>query len=210
MKMIMACLILAASQAQAASSYLGTSNQDVTVTGSLPAGTNNIGDVDVLSLPALPTGANKIGDVGLKDSGGHELDVQPDGSINVNSVVVPSTNSVRGKNGNVVTSQTVGSNDALHVFDLNKPDISGKVMVYKSSDNMVVGQSLTLTSLGKSVDLQAIVNDCTFKINGGDDINVAKNTAESFDFAYTLSNPSVSLEAKSGGATCKVRIVGVN
>lgn len=30
---------------------------------SLPAGTNNIGDVDVLTLPALPTGANDIGQV---------------------------------------------------------------------------------------------------------------------------------------------------
>jgi hypothetical protein len=29
----------------------------------LPAGTNNIGDVDVLTLPALPTGTNNIGDV---------------------------------------------------------------------------------------------------------------------------------------------------
>jgi len=36
-----------------------------TITGALPAGTNNIGDVDVLTLPALPTGANVIGRVGV-------------------------------------------------------------------------------------------------------------------------------------------------
>lgn len=29
----------------------------------IPAGTNNIGDVDVLTLPALPAGTNNIGDV---------------------------------------------------------------------------------------------------------------------------------------------------
>ncbi|MCI0526785.1 MAG: hypothetical protein L0Y56_04935, partial [Nitrospira sp.] len=29
----------------------------------LPAGTNNIGDVDVVTLPALPAGTNNIGDV---------------------------------------------------------------------------------------------------------------------------------------------------
>lgn len=34
-------------------------------TGELPAGTNNIGDVDVLSLPALPAGTNNIGDVDI-------------------------------------------------------------------------------------------------------------------------------------------------
>lgn len=32
-------------------------------TGALPAGTNNIGDVDVLTLPSLPAGTNNIGDV---------------------------------------------------------------------------------------------------------------------------------------------------
>lgn len=34
-----------------------------TVTANLAAGTNNIGDVDVLSLPAIPAGNNNIGDV---------------------------------------------------------------------------------------------------------------------------------------------------
>lgn len=34
-----------------------------TVTANLAAGTNNIGDVDVLTLPALPAGTNNIGDV---------------------------------------------------------------------------------------------------------------------------------------------------
>lgn len=34
-------------------------------TGALPAGTNNIGDVDVLSLPATPAGSNIIGRVGI-------------------------------------------------------------------------------------------------------------------------------------------------
>lgn len=34
-----------------------------TLAAAIPAGTNNIGDVDVLSLPSLPAGANNIGDV---------------------------------------------------------------------------------------------------------------------------------------------------
>ena len=36
-----------------------------TVTANLAAGTSNIGDVDVLSLPALPAGTNNIGDVDI-------------------------------------------------------------------------------------------------------------------------------------------------
>jgi hypothetical protein len=34
-----------------------------TIDAAIPAGTNNIGDVDVLTLPALPAGTNNIGDV---------------------------------------------------------------------------------------------------------------------------------------------------
>jgi hypothetical protein len=37
---------------------------DASVTVALPAGTNNIGDVDVLTLPALATGSNTIGNIG--------------------------------------------------------------------------------------------------------------------------------------------------
>lgn len=38
-----------------------TVDGSVSLAAALPAGTNNIGDVDVLSLPALPTGSNAIG-----------------------------------------------------------------------------------------------------------------------------------------------------
>ena len=34
---------------------------EVTALPALPAGTNNIGDVDVLSLPELPAGTNMLG-----------------------------------------------------------------------------------------------------------------------------------------------------
>jgi hypothetical protein len=40
-------------------------NVDVVTLPALPAGTNNIGDVDVLTLPALPAGTNNIGDVDI-------------------------------------------------------------------------------------------------------------------------------------------------
>jgi len=37
----------------------------VSIAAAIPAGTNNIGDVDVLSLPAIPAGNNNIGDVDI-------------------------------------------------------------------------------------------------------------------------------------------------
>lgn len=39
------------------------SEAQVDIVAALPAGTNNIGDVDVLSLPSIPAGTNNIGDV---------------------------------------------------------------------------------------------------------------------------------------------------
>ena len=40
-----------------------TVDGSVSLAAALPAGTNNIGDVDVLTLPALPAGANTIGSI---------------------------------------------------------------------------------------------------------------------------------------------------
>lgn len=40
-----------------------SSSPKVTVSAALPAGDNNIGDVDVISLPSLPAGDNNIGNV---------------------------------------------------------------------------------------------------------------------------------------------------
>ncbi len=45
-----------------------TGTHNVTVNAALPAGTNNIGDVDVLSLPALAAGTAYAGQVGVEHS----------------------------------------------------------------------------------------------------------------------------------------------
>jgi hypothetical protein len=58
-------------------------NVDVVTLPSLPAGSNNIGDVDVVSLPSLPAGTNNIGDVDVLT-----LPSIPAGSNNIGSVDV--------------------------------------------------------------------------------------------------------------------------
>lgn len=47
--------------------------EEVEVTQPLPAGTNNIGKVDVASLPATPAGTNTIGKVDVTGSGGDAI-----------------------------------------------------------------------------------------------------------------------------------------
>lgn len=96
------------------------------------------------------------------------------------------------------------------VVSTDRPSLTGMSMVYKSSDAMVVGGALTLTGKANQVDLAAMGNDCTFNINGGDSINVAKNYSETYHFDYVATNLTVNLTAKSGSATCRVRITGAN
>lgn len=259
-KTILALALLAnvAVSASAGTSYLGTDNQDVSITSQngalnivststvitapLPAGTNNIGDVDVLSLPSIPAGTNNIGDVDvltlpalsagsnqigtvsgstvtsiIKDSGGEEatvtggrLDVNATFSGTITADVNASTVGIKGSQGTIITSQTKAAGTALLVNNAGRPDLDGLSLVYKSSDSMVVAGAITLTGKANQVDLQALGNDCTFNINGGEAINVAKNTAEAFNFDYHAVNLTVNLTAKTGAAVCKARITGAN
>ena len=62
-----------------------SSNVPVALGAALPAGTNNIGDVDVASLPALPAGTNNIGDVDVVT-----LPSLPAGTNNIGDVDVAS------------------------------------------------------------------------------------------------------------------------
>lgn len=68
--------------------------QNVNVSSALPAGTNNIGDVDVLSLPALPAGTNNIGDVDIASA-------LPAGDNNIGNVDIVSLPSLPAGTNNI-------------------------------------------------------------------------------------------------------------
>lgn len=65
-----------------------------TITANLAAGTNNIGDVDVLTLPALAAGTNNIGDVDVLT-----LPALPAGNNNIGDVDVIPPTLVKGTQG---------------------------------------------------------------------------------------------------------------
>lgn len=83
----------------------GTTTQPVsgTVTANLAAGVNNIGDVDVLSLPALPAGTNNIGDIDVLTIAAGDNNIG-----NVDIVTMPNVTLAAGTN----TNEVVG--DAAH------------------------------------------------------------------------------------------------
>lgn len=55
------------------------------ITDALPAGTNNIGDVDVISLPSIPAGTNRLGSVRIVDANDARMDFEPMVSIPASS-----------------------------------------------------------------------------------------------------------------------------
>lgn len=73
-----------------------TKRLPVKIGEALPAGTNNIGDVDIASLPALPAGSNNIGDVDVLS-----LPALPAGSNNIGDVDVLSLPSLPAGGNNI-------------------------------------------------------------------------------------------------------------
>jgi hypothetical protein len=59
---------------------------NVTIGAALPAGTNNIGDVDVLTLPSLPAGTNNIGDVDIVTMPNVTLNALPTGANTIGAI----------------------------------------------------------------------------------------------------------------------------
>lgn len=224
--MILALAILSPVRAHATASALAVDDQ----------GVSNAPGTQLLINSTNTLNAAVSGNVGIS-SGANTLNVLSDGSINVNvpglsvtgstvqvtglnggpveisgtANVSVSTVGIRGSQGQTITSTSTNDGSiALSVVDKSKPNLDGKSMVYASSNSMVTAGVLTLTGLGKSIDLQAFAGVCTFTINSGAQIQVAKNTSESYDLAYTLTNPSVTLVSQDVNSTCKVRIVGAN
>lgn len=69
-------------------------NVDIVTLPALPAGNNNIGDVDVVTLPALPAGDNNIGNVDIVTMPAVTLNSLPAGSNTIGTVSVNTQPSV--------------------------------------------------------------------------------------------------------------------
>ena len=96
----------------------------VSIIAALPAGTNNIGDVDVLSLPALPAGANNIGDVDVLT-----LPALPAGTNNIGDVDVLTLPAATNAGAAAKTSDydSGAGTDTVTMFGLALPASGGAV-----------------------------------------------------------------------------------
>ncbi len=87
------------------------------ITNALPAGTNNIGDIDVLSLPALPAGSNNIGDVDVASIAAGDNNI---GNVDIASIAAGDNNI---GNVDLASSIPAGTNNIGDVDVLTLPAI---------------------------------------------------------------------------------------
>lgn len=127
-------------------------NNDVTVTGTvtanLAAGTNNIGDVDVLSLPAIPAGTNNIGDVDV---------------LTINGVAPAFGSGVRGA---TVQRVTIATDDVVPASQSGTWNIGTVTTVSTLSNTTQLTPGTAATNLGKSRDSAVGATDTGVAILG--------------------------------------------
>jgi len=156
----------------------------VSLTTALPAGTNNIGDVDVLSLPSIPAGTNNIGDVdvlSLPAITAVDLDIRDLSSAQDSVAAVQSgTWNVTNISGTVSlptgaatsAAQTTG-NASLSSIDgklnsLGQKAMAASVPVVLASDQSAIPVSATnldIRDLTSASDSVAAVQSGTWNIN---------------------------------------------
>lgn len=115
-----------------AGAVAGTEVQ-VDIVGALPAGTNNIGDVDVLTLPAIPAGNNNIGDVDIASIAAGDNNIG-----NVDVVTLPAL--------------PAGTNNIGDVDVLTLPAITGTVTANAGTGTFATKETRAATSAVTSVN----------------------------------------------------------
>lgn len=175
----------------------GSITVDGTVTANLAAGTNNIGDVDVLSLPALPAGTNNIGDIDVLT-----LPALPAGTNNIGDVDVLSLPASTN------TLEVVG--DAAHDAAVaGNPVMIG--VEARSSDGTAVANGdvvrLIATLLGKQLTYPYAVpgNDWHYAAASGGIINTTGISAKAAAGAG-IRNYVTRAEIVNGHATVSTDI----
>lgn len=142
------------------------SEMQVDIVGALPAGTNNIGDVDIASiaagdnnignvdivtLPALPAGTNNIGDVDVLT-----LPALPAGANNIGDVDIASIAAGDNNIGNVdvvtLPALPAGTNNIGDVDVLTLPAITGTVTANAGTGTFATKETRASSSAVTSVN----------------------------------------------------------
>jgi hypothetical protein len=125
---------------------------DVVSLPSIPAGTNNIGDVDVLTLPPIPAGTNNIGDVDVLSLPSIPTGANVIGFVAIDQTTPGTTNLVAlAENQSVNVAQMNGVATAMG----NGTSNTGTQRVVIASDNTSNTNPFLIKQGGKSVSNRA-------------------------------------------------------
>lgn len=116
----------------------------VTIGAAIPAGTNNIGDVDVLTLPALAAGNNNIGDVDIASIAAGDNNI---GNVDIASAIPAGTNNIGGAKDNGAQWASVFGVTGARFTSANQSAADAAV-----TDAPTSGQKLVITDVLISVD----------------------------------------------------------
>lgn len=189
---------------------LSSATDSVSIGGSLPAGTNNIGDVDVLSLPSIPAGANNIGSVDVAT-----LPSIPAGTNNIGDVDVVSLPSIPAGTNNIgdvdiasLPSIPAGANTIGSVGVTNLPTtVSTNAGASDASTIRVVQASNSPASAGRSYSDSSRLDYSGTNVTTGAWVEVDASTAAAFNALYLFSSCGEALELGTGAAAAETRVL---
>jgi hypothetical protein len=180
----------------------------VTIATAIPAGTNNIGDVDVLSLPALPAGTNAIGKLAANDG----VDIG-DVTINNPSIAVTGTfwQATQPVSGTVAATQSgtwnIGTvatvTNVVHVDDNGSSLTVDGAVAATQSGTWNVGTVTTVAAVTAITNALPAGTNLIGKVSSGLDTSAINNGAT----ALTPKFAAISASA-SGNSTAVAAVVG--
>jgi hypothetical protein len=178
---------LPVSATQSGTWNIGTVTAVTAISNALPAGTNNIGDVDVLSLPALAAGTNNIGDVdiasiaaGDNNIGNVDIVTVPTDPFGANADAASATGSISAKlrfiaatgipiTGAALTAlqlidDTIIADDAAFTVGTTKVSVAGYIVDETATDSADEGDAVAARA---TADRKQIVTNYAHATAGG-------------------------------------------
>ncbi len=168
-----------------------TNGAKVQVAAALPAGTNNIGDVDVLTLPSLPAGTNNIGDVDVLTLPSLPAGSNAIGKLAANSGVNIGTVDVASLSAAQLPSSLTGAgNLKVAIQESTLPSVVTRSNVVAASDGAQTNAALS-PAVGSGNKL--VLTRLTVKCSNANTVNVAVRVGFG-----TATIPSPTLAGTSG------------
>lgn len=190
-----------------------TVDGSVSIGSALPAGTNNIGDVDVLTLPSIPAGSNLIGNVKISDgtetvsvTASNELNVLDSNSAAIKTAVETIDNCISGSEAqvDVVAALPAGTNTIGKVAP-NEYELAGNtthIKKYYTHSGAVTNGIIWSPAAGKrwyitdifinvSADATVTLED---DLSGGDSVIWKAELAANSGWSHSFTTPLYSGE----------------